>query len=114
LNLIDYTGVNMRLKTAILKRITYSRKIVIVSIVGIIAVMLVPSMLTGCANKNGASMLETRQLVIPSELEPKAVLPNFGGELFYECNYEVGEQIGKEFNTGTVVCISKLKDFVEG
>ncbi len=78
----------MELKTSVIKRIASTKKILasaIIATIAIITATFIASLLSGCTPPQ-----ETRQLIIPSELDPEAVLPDFGGEVFYECDYEVG------------------------
>jgi hypothetical protein len=80
----------MELKTSVLNRITSTKKLLSSAIIVITIATLIVSVFSGCTKKEETPMPETRQLVIPSELEPEAVLPAFGGEIFYECGYEIG------------------------
>jgi len=79
----------MELKTFV-SELSLSRKALILAIIAVIVAVCLASVFSGCVKEEEIPMEETRQLVIPPELEPEAVLPGFGGEIFYECNYEVG------------------------
>jgi|GEM_PF-4553477 len=101
----------MELKTLVSEH-SLSRKSLILAVTVIAAVCLA-TMFSGCA-KEEVPVEATRQLVIPPAYEPETVLPSFGGEIFNECVYEAGKEIGKDIETKTMVCISGLQDIVEG
>ncbi len=75
----------MGLKTFISEHMT-SNKTLTVTITAVIVTLCVATLFSACTPPQ-----ETRQLIIPSELEPEAVLPDFGGDQYNECVYESGE-----------------------
>jgi len=79
----------MKSKTPVPHCMTFSRRFLIISIVSITIAILLTSVFSECTKKEEIPLEATRQLVIPSELEPEAVLPVFGGEYYGECVYEV-------------------------
>jgi hypothetical protein len=103
----------MELKPLASRRPT-SREALILAITAVIITACLATMFSGCVKKEEVPMEATRQLVIPPEYEPEAVLPGFGGEIFYECVYEVGKETGKDVETKTMVCIHDIQDIVEG
>jgi hypothetical protein len=57
---------------------------------------------------------ETRQLVIQSELEPEAVLPDFGGRNYSELTYEAGDKDGHYNEIASFIDTPELgNDFVK-
>jgi hypothetical protein len=74
----------MELMTTVSSRITCANKICTI-LMTMLIVTTIGFAIPGCTPPQ-----ETRQLIIPSELEPEAVLPDFDGEIFYDCDYEVG------------------------
>jgi hypothetical protein len=103
----------MALKTVISRRHT-SRKTLILAITAVTTAICLAVVFSGCAKKEEIPVEETRQLVIPPEYEPEAVLPSFSGEIFNECVYEVGKEIGENVETKTIVCTNYIRDIVEG
>jgi hypothetical protein len=88
----------MESKNSVLNRVTWFRKSLTVSIIVITTTTLIASTFSGCAKKEEPTvpnkqppMPETRQLVIPSELEPEAVLPDFSEKQYIECAYDVND-----------------------
>jgi hypothetical protein len=104
----------MQLKILTSTRATSVGKVLILTITVVITAACLATMFSGCVKEEEIPMEATRQLAIPSEYEPEAVLPGFGGEIFYECVYGVGKEIGKEAETRTRICINELQDFIEG
>ncbi|MBN2463424.1 MAG: hypothetical protein JXB43_07475 [Dehalococcoidia bacterium] len=80
----------MELKTLISGHFL-SRKAFILAITTVTMVFCVGATLSGCT-KEEAPVEVTRQLVIPSELEPEAVLPDFGGKDYGECTYDTNDE----------------------
>jgi len=77
-------------------------------------IILMASVFSGCVKEEEIPMEATRQLVIPPELEPEAALPGFDGEIFYECGYEGGRELGNDVETKTKVCVNYIREFVNG
>lgn len=101
----------MEIITTISSRLTSSRKLLTSAIIMMTAVTLIATVFSGCTKKEETSMPETKQLVIPSELEPGEVLPIFGGQNnYFECVYEVG----KESQDKEKTCVNYIRGFVEG
>ena len=97
----------MELKTLILERLLSREALILAATVVVVSVCLSP-VFSGCA-KEKMPVEATRQLVIPAELEPEAVLPSFDGKIWYECTYEIGEETTEDYET----CGKYIKGFLE-
>jgi hypothetical protein len=82
---MDGRDKKMGLKITSRECIKYARKFLAGATV-ITIVVMTAVLFWGCTPP-----IETRQMVIPSELEPEAVLPDLGGQYYQECVYEVGK-----------------------
>ena len=103
----------MELKTLVAER-SPSRKTLIPAITAVIMAVCLTSVFSGCV-KEEVPTEATRQLVIPSELEPEAVLPSFGGEIWYECVYEVGNDTNECHDVEFFASLDQLeKGFIKG
>jgi hypothetical protein len=71
------------------------KKCIFATITVATSILVVVSIFSGCSNKEEPPMPETRQLVIPPEYEPEDVLAGFGGDIWFECVYEVGSNTDK-------------------
>ena len=80
----------MKLKTLFSERLL-SWKALILAITAVVIAVCLAIVFSGCT-KEEVSTEATRQLVIPSEYEPEAVLPTFGGNEFQECVFEAEEE----------------------
>jgi len=93
----------MALKTLVLWR-SLSKKALILATTTIIMAVCLSVMFSGCTNEEEIPMEALRQLEIPSELEPEAVLP-FGEKDYYECVYDTNDK--------TTIC-GDIQRFIEG
>jgi hypothetical protein len=101
----------MEIIITISSRLTSSRKLLTSAIIMMTAGILIATVFSGCTKKEETPMPETKQLVIPSELEPGEVLPIFGGQNnYFECVYEVGTESQDKEKT----CVNYIRGFVEG
>ena len=85
-------------------------KALILAVTAVIMAICLATLLSGCV-KEEIPVEATMQLLIPPELEPVSVIPDFGGEKFYECDYEVGKDTNR---CGRVEFFAELDELENG
>jgi hypothetical protein len=96
------------LKTFVSEHMT-SNKTLTVAITAVIITLCMATLFSACTPPQ-----ETRQLVIPSEMEPEAVLPDFGGRNYSELTYEAGDKDGHYNEIASFIDTPELgNDFVK-
>jgi len=103
----------MELKTLISEQ-SLSWKSLILAVTAVIVAFCLASVFSGCV-KEEVPTEATRQLVIPSEYEPEAVLSSFGGNEYNECVYEAENEAKTCPGVHSFIeGVALEKDFVKG
>ncbi len=78
----------------LIRSTTKTKAIFVPIILILISTSLFPSFI-GCTEKEQPPQEETKQLVIPPDLEPEAVFPDFGEKKYSECAYDINDKAKK-------------------